>query len=225
MPSLAIVICAAAFIAAVLIAASDAQGAFIYFLALPVCALLLVIGCLLSERKSVYRRIIWVEGLFLFVFVLSSFIPPLRFLPNSVSYGVVKGFEQITGISPYVWAKQNSQSARELTDALKQAKDELTISQMSAVLGWDRLCIFGPYSTEEDAAKALGYFSATLAQSRVRESDSVSALVFANGKGTLAVIDVNRSVLDFTPLSRTCLQPADFPLKVDSSSGRKIVRR
>ena len=48
----------------------------------------------------------------------------------------------------------------------------------------------------------------------VGRSDAVAALVFTNDRGTLGVVDVERSVADFAELSKSCLTPGDFPLRM-----------
>jgi hypothetical protein len=220
-----VIVSAAIFLAAVLISAMDAQGAIVFLFAFPACFVLLAIGYSFSKRRPSGRRAVLTAAAFLSLFIGAYFVPPLRFFPQSVTNGVTFVFEKLAGTSPYAWSKQNGPMPTHLRDNLKTTAAQVTLEQMSAVPNWNRICVFGPYSTEEDAAKVLGYFSATLEQSRVESDDSVSALVFTNDKGTLAVIDVPRSTLDFAPLSQTCVTSKDFPLLVDESSGRKVIRK
>jgi hypothetical protein len=212
------------FLAAVLISTMDAQGAIVFLFAFPACFILLAIGYGFSKARS-GRRAVLAMAVVLLLFIGAHFVPPLRVFPQSVAHGVTFVFERLTGLSPYAWSKQNNPTAKQLLENLNATTAEVGLAQMSAVPGWSRICIFGPHSTEEDAAKVIGYFSATLEQSRVRSEDSVAALVFINDRGTLAVIDVPRSILDFAPLSRTCLTSKDFPLPVDESPARKVIRQ
>jgi len=203
---------AAVFIGAAVVTASDAQGAFVYILALPVCGVLLAVGHGLSPARSVVRTVVRIEALFLVLFLAGVVIPPLQFFPRAVTGAVAGAFERLAGASPYAWARQRG-PAGQLAQALNAPGGEITLAQMSIFPGWTRICVFGPGSTEEDAARTLGYYSATLAQSRVGHSDAVAALVFTNDRGTLGVVDVERSVADFAELSKSCLTPGDFPLR------------
>lgn len=215
---------AAIFLGAVLIAEMDAQGAIVFLFAFPLCLLLLAAGYRFSRNSPTGRRATAVTIVFLLLFIGAHFVPSLSFFPRSVTRGVSFAFEKLIGISPYAWSKQNDPMAKKLLEKLKATTAQVDIAAMAAVPGWTRICVFGPYSTEEEAAKVIGYFSATLERSRVGSDDSVAALVFINDKGTLAVIDVPRTLVDFAALSRSCLTSHDFPLPIDMSAGQKAVR-
>jgi hypothetical protein len=221
--SLAVIV-ALLFVASMLVAAMDAQGAIAYLLSLPLCAILLWTAHRLSRKQLVPRTLILAESAFLAAFVMSVFVPPLRAFANFMVSGAAAGFESLVGLSPYAWAKQRNPEAAQLKEQLQKARTEVSLAQVSVFANWNRLCIFGPYSTEDDAARALGYRSATLEQSRVRNSNAVSALVFVNDSGTLGIIDVDRSLVDFAQLSQICLKPSDFPVPLDGAFGHRVAR-
>lgn len=100
------------FIAATVAAASDAQGAFIYILALPICGIVLALAYRFSRARSFFRSIVYFEALFLVLFFLSVVIPPLQFFPRAVIGGVAQGFEYFVGMSPYAWNKKQSEKAK-----------------------------------------------------------------------------------------------------------------
>jgi hypothetical protein len=212
------------FILAILVAATDPQGSIVYLFVVPVCLGLVALGTFLSTSKSVLRRVHLGLGSFVILFLMSALIPPLRFFSIWTASGVAKTFELFTGMTPYAWTRANSEEVKVVRASLRKVTDKINVSDFSPVANWEKICILGPYSTEADAAKLLGYTSATLAHSRVSVSDSMSALIFVNESGTLAVIDISRSEVDFAPLSKRCISRAEFPIAVDRSSGRAVAR-
>lgn len=100
---------AAIFVMSAVITASDAQGAIIFIFSLPVLAVLLFLGHFLSHKRSPIRTIIFLETIFLILFVTSAFVPSFNFFSQSIVSGISKGFEHVTGMTPYEWGRQSSQ--------------------------------------------------------------------------------------------------------------------
>ncbi|WP_153066026.1 MULTISPECIES: hypothetical protein [Xanthomonas] len=69
---------------------------------------------------------------------------------------------------------------------------------------WDRVCILGPYSTDEDAAWLVGAPWSLRGNSSAWDSDGVSALLFVRGQTVLSSVDVSRAHGDFSRQSDTC---------------------
>ena len=83
-----------------------------------------------------------------------------------------------------------------------------TVDLQAAVSGdWDRVCIFGPYSTDQDAAHTLGFPWSLTSSSSVWQSDGVSLLVFVRGTTVTAAIDHPRNAGDFSKLADRCFRP------------------
>lgn len=211
------------FLGSFLIALSDGQGAFVFVFSVPLWIMLFSAGFFLvralpNDNLRVKRLLKATLALEIAVIVLSFFFP------GPVTTGLAKAFENVTGFTPYVWTRLNRPLATRLNVQLAQAKNEITLAQISPGKPWNKLCIFGPYTTEEDAAKVLGFRSATMARSGARTSDAVVALVYFDGSGTVEIVDVRRDALDLADLSRTCLSPEGFPLKIDESGGRRRIK-
>ena len=69
---------------------------------------------------------------------------------------------------------------------------------------WDRVCILGPYSTDQDAAVLVGAPWSLRDNSSAWASDGVSALVFVRGNTVVSSLDISRAKGDFSALSDKC---------------------
>lgn len=72
---------------------------------------------------------------------------------------------------------------------------------------WDRVCIFAPCSTDEDALHTLGFPWPLTQNSGVWRSDGVSLLVFSRGEDVVAAVDHPRGDGDFSTLADRCFSP------------------
>jgi hypothetical protein len=83
-----------------------------------------------------------------------------------------------------------------------------TIDLRAAMPGsWDRVCVFGPYSTDQDAFQTLGFSWSLTDNSAVWQSDGVSLLVFARGNEVVAAVDHPRRNGDFSTVADRCFSP------------------
>jgi hypothetical protein len=69
---------------------------------------------------------------------------------------------------------------------------------------WDRVCILGPYSGNQAAAKTLGFNWPVESRSRISESDGISLLLFVRGSEVVATVEYARNHGDFSKLSGRC---------------------
>jgi hypothetical protein len=69
---------------------------------------------------------------------------------------------------------------------------------------WDRVCVLGPYSTEADAAQALGVSWPAEARTDIAQNDGISLLTFVQGKSVLKFVEHPRNSGDFSNLGRRC---------------------
>ena len=74
---------------------------------------------------------------------------------------------------------------------------------------WDRVCIFGPYSDNISAEKALGFRWDIENKTSIFSSDTVNVLVFAKGKAVIEYTEYPRSLGDFEKLSGQCFSRTD----------------
>ena len=69
---------------------------------------------------------------------------------------------------------------------------------------WDKVCIFGPYSTSKNAYDTLGFAWPLETQSSIFGSDRLSLLVFVNNQKVVEFVEHPRRDGDFANLSRQC---------------------
>ena len=208
------------FVGSCFLTASDGQGAFVFIFTAPLAFGLLVLGYFLDSRPkfTFFKAHFLAQGFFWILFFVSAFVPPLRPFSQGVVERIAKASELVTGMTPYMWARRNQPAALALDKNLREAREQITLEQISVVEKWNRICVFAPYTTEKDAGQVIGYYSATMARSRAAKSDRYVALVFINDQGTIAVLDADRNIVDLVPFSNRCLTATDFPLPLNKVS-------
>ncbi|NWO07384.1 MAG: hypothetical protein HLX50_17355 [Alteromonadaceae bacterium] len=82
---------------------------------------------------------------------------------------------------------------------------------------WERVCIFGPYSTNSVAAGVLGFEWDLELKSSVFTSDDISLLVFTASDKVVSFFEVSRGDADFSELSRQCFRPSDSKFRIHRS--------
>lgn len=70
---------------------------------------------------------------------------------------------------------------------------------------WERLCVLGPYSTNETAEQALGFKWDVEGKSEVVTNDGINLLLFVKGQEVLAYSEHRRDKGDFLKLEPRCL--------------------
>lgn len=101
------------------------------------------------------------------------------------------------------WAGQskiNSEIERQISQTNGQTVN------LSEVGGpeWERVCIFGPYSNNTMARKALGFAWDLEANTSISLSDSINVFVFVKGSSVVAYTEHSRRLGDFWRLSGHC---------------------
>lgn len=70
---------------------------------------------------------------------------------------------------------------------------------------WDRVCVLGPYTDNKRTAKVLGFAWNSELRTSIAGSDSVTVLIFVEGKRVTAYTEHPRVKGDFGRLSSRCL--------------------
>jgi hypothetical protein len=73
---------------------------------------------------------------------------------------------------------------------------------------WERLCIFGPYTTNDLVEADLGFKWNADAESAVSVSDGINLIVFTRGKKVVAFVDHKRRDGDFESDNKRCTSRA-----------------
>jgi hypothetical protein len=74
--------------------------------------------------------------------------------------------------------------------------------------GWERVCVFGPYTTNDLVEADLGFKWDSDAQSSISVDDGINLIVFTQGKKVLAFVDHKRRGGDFESEKNRCTSRA-----------------
>ncbi len=70
---------------------------------------------------------------------------------------------------------------------------------------WERVCVLGPYTTNEHAEKVLGFKWDATGKTSIGSNDSINVLVFAKGHQVIAYTEYPRNKEDFSKMTPHCL--------------------
>lgn len=101
------------FIGSCWLAASDAQGAFVFILSLPLTLILLITNLFLTKQplaseglRITLCRLTWVSLIYILLFISGVVFSPLKVIPQKTIEITAKTFELVTGLSPYEYARK-----------------------------------------------------------------------------------------------------------------------
>ena len=221
------------FLASCVITLTDGQGALVFVVSIPTMSILLLCALLLGRHIQATNPSPWRIDYFpkavsalLITFFMCLFIPGLRKFPDTFMNLVDKTFTHATGQSPHAFFKERASFPTKLSAHLNN-EDHTTIafSNLDVTFAWDTVCIFGPYTNNEKAKLILNMDWNIEERSDIHFSDSVNALVFIYQGRVNHVVDLKRSMTDFTDLDM-CLHrnQANFEIRTDAN-GRRILTR
>jgi hypothetical protein len=185
-------------------AASDAQGAVVFFVFYPaILAVWLLV--LRQERRRGKASPLTLGALaFLVLFLVTAFTPGPS-LPGLCIRVVAEGFEALTGETPYARTRRQGDVRGQLEKLVQSGRRPIEFSALETALSWERVCIFSPYTTDDHAREILGFDWQLSLYSQIGSSDRVTTLVFADQKRVAYVVDYSREEYDFAKLGGQCL--------------------
>lgn len=91
-------------------------------------------------------------------------------------------------------------------DKLLQAPSSTVVVNLGLIgpVGWQRMCVFGPYTTNEQVRRKLGFEWDAERYSDIKTSDGINLLVFVKNGKVAAFTEHPRKDTDFSPLSQGC---------------------
>lgn len=85
----------------------------------------------------------------------------------------------------------------------------IVLSEM-APFGWDRVCLFGPYTPAEEVVQTAGVSGAARATRGIESNDGIDLLLFVEGDRIVREVELRRTYADFAPeLLRKCYSRRD----------------
>ena len=99
------------------------------------------------------------------------------------------------------------------TDYSSDISDQLnangrnSIDLMQAVpIKWDKVCILGPYSGDNEAEKILGFEWPAESRTDIEDSDGITLLLFVRDKSVIEYVEHPRDQGDFSRLDSRCFK-------------------
>ena len=101
------------------------------------------------------------------------------------------------------------------------ARPRTSIDLMKAVpTTWDKVCILGPYSGDEEAEQILGFKWPVERRTSIEDSDGIALLLFVQNDSVVEYIEHPRDQGDFSMLDSQCFRSSNAKFRaVNDSSG------
>jgi hypothetical protein len=200
------------FLFSALATAADGQGAVVFVFTLPAMLALLGFSAWMARQSSrpAFRLSLGGFG-FLAAFFVCAFLPGLNLFPAAVVGVVGGGYKAIYGVTPYEAHHRNVDLGGLIGKALEaQGGATLDLRGLGLPYEWKRLCVFGPYATDEAAwAAGLPKDWPLSTYSKAGLDDGVNAMVLVGDRYPVLVADLRRSLVEFPDSVRgRCVEKA-----------------
>ena len=110
----------------------------------------------------------------------------------------------------------NNKIANEISEniyaQLKQSEWKVIDFSKTVSFQYERVCILGPYTTNESAEQALGFFWDVQKETEISGNDGINLIVFIEKNKVISYVEHSRGKGDFWKLSRKCLDYANSTL-------------
>lgn len=229
--SFSLLLTVVAFLFSCIVTMSDGQGALIFAVTIPVMGVLLFVagfsGRELDKTKSPptnLKKIPTILVIAIATFFVISMVPGLNRLSSSFMGFVGKTFEFATGKTPYTYFKERKSFPNLLKLKLDESRDgQINFDLLNVTFAWDKFCIFGPNTSNDQAKKVLNMDWNIEERSTIAHSDSINALVFLYQGKLNVVIDLARTLADFENPNRCFDRSQTHFLFRKDQSGRTFI--
>ena len=89
--------------------------------------------------------------------------------------------------------------SRSIAASVRRGPDARVVLADHAAFAWDRVCIFGPYTSDAEVDRISGIPGAAAHAFDIRENDGIDALLFTTGRQVVASVAHGRRGADFGP--------------------------
>lgn len=198
------------YIFSLIVMTSDAQGIFIFFVAIPVIVVLGAIAVLLSRKISISRNYFLKFSQFvlfgLFLFSISGLIPILDIIPKTSVDFLISSFTEVTGKTPRQYFSDRNNLEKLIQAELNTSSGtQINFSKINTAHSWNRLCIFTPYTSDLVADQLVGQSFSLSTYSEISSSDSIHVIALFDDKSLVKYLNMKRSVIDFDLKDSVCV--------------------
>ena len=103
-----------------------------------------------------------------------------------------------------------------ISENIYKQGDTVNFSKATS-LKFDKVCIFGPYSSNADASEILGFDWDIESKTNITSSDSVNIIVFTKNKKMIEYVAHPRNKNDFHKLNRKCFSYEFSTIRKDTA--------
>ena len=122
-------------------------------------------------------------------------------------------------------SKPNQEISTEITKKIESNNSDPIDLRQIGPESWERLCIIGPYASNDTAEKIIGFKWNVNDLSSIGSNDSINLVVFIKNNQVVALTEHPRNKGDFSNLNPSCLtrDTAIFKRETDSTGWVKLV--
>ncbi len=200
------------FFGSCVIMTTDAQGAFVFILSIPLILLDLAATYYLAKKlgpTSGHGKSLWrafqAHAIFGAFFMISLFVPVLQVFPLVVVGITSKAFEFVVGKTPYQWAKDRNDAGAMVQRELEKSKGQrLDLRKLPTPYDWNTACFLPPYTDQKQGSKIMGFDWPEIYYHRISTSDGITLLVLHQDKSVSYYIELKRPAADFAKIEPKC---------------------
>ena len=101
--------------------------------------------------------------------------------------------------------KEVNKISESIYSQLKQSEWKVTDFSKVVPFKYERVCILGPYTLNESAEQALGFYWDVEKETEISSNDGINLIAFIKENKVISYIEHSRAKGDFSKLSRKCL--------------------
>ena len=110
-----------------------------------------------------------------------------------------------------------------IIEQIKSSEGELCLSSFGP-RNWDRICVLGPYTSNEAAGKELGFQWDAEGLTGIETRDDIYVLVFTNDDDLEMYLEMPRHEEDLLHSEKSCFAFSDTVLKRDERGNWSTIR-
>jgi hypothetical protein len=195
-------------------ASTDAQGALVFILVLPLCYWMARVSEKhAAKRRSRIPRLI-AAGMkyFLGIYLITLFLPMPFNVPNQMIHQVAEIYKARTGESPYQWARRRNDIYAMLEKQIELSQGgEIDFSKIDPMNDWDRVCFLDPEMDDVTASRVTQSEKFKLSPFTSDLKNRRTVLLFMDDDQMAYIAQYPVAKYDFTKLIGTCIKRKDSP--------------
>jgi len=101
--------------------------------------------------------------------------------------------------------QEENEISKSIYSQLKQSEWKVIDFSKTVPFQYEKVCILGPYTTNESAEQALGFYWDVQKETEISTNDGINLIVFIKENKVISYVEHSRAKGDFWKLSRKCL--------------------